>query len=392
MRYATRLVLAAAAVALLAAAGCGISFPDEEMNPASTGKLRPLGVVFAPAEAHPGETVTASFHFYTPDPEAYAAEWSVALDYGIGLYETDEYELGHVPAGHVIEPEIDEDGFGTQLVSFVVPTDLLLTASSRPEVVEDELILEALRGILPAGGDGPVAAAELNALIGSDEIWTFTPAERDRLRYVADLFSCEVRLRGSLSGVTTVDVTRNLTVRWSRYHDTLNVNENPTVNALELIVADGPDVAWGDVDLSDPDTYLYPIIVPDPGTWGPVTLVEARDDKTYWLRCRAGVQMYSSPFDPFTPLEEDIGILWYQHDVDRPDSGHPLFVTDGGDPAEMFDLDEAVRIKPPTGVVEERPFRIMVVVRDRRWEWGQYSSAPGTIVEEGAFRFIPPED
>ncbi len=159
----TRMIGLIALIAL-AATGCDIEFPNEEMNLAGAGKTRPYAVVLEPLEARPGDAVVATLHFYDPDPAALSIDWRLSLDYGLGIYETDEYERNIVAPDAIEPPVVDGHGYGTQVVRYTVPSDILLTTSSQPEIIEDALILAALQGF-PLGD--VVTRAALDSLLST---------------------------------------------------------------------------------------------------------------------------------------------------------------------------------------------------------------------------------
>jgi hypothetical protein len=365
-------------------AGCGGEFPNEEMNISGAQKLRPVAVECDPPEAVPGESVTVSLYYYAPDFEAVVADWSVALDYRIGLYDVDEVE-GQIVDAVPDDPVIDHiGGLVRQRLHFTIPEDVLLTSGAQPVVIEDEMILALARPLLGKSDQEPVTKQELNAyfvLRACDG--SATPEEK----WLADLFSCEIRFKIRLIDGIQVDVTRNLTVRYSRVMGSDNANTNSEFLYVKLLGIPVADVDAADVGLYE--ELMTEIVLYDRGATTIGRTIGVYDDWTYFLQTTYSYQSYTSPFDPVTQHEESNNTVWYHKDANDPASDAPLFVTDSGDEAEMGDLSTLVRLAPPTGSVSHK-YQVTTVAYDWRDEWqGIYSTTKGVSLVMTQFTLIP---
>ncbi len=386
-----RTFIAVMILAGVALNGCDINFPNQEMDLAGSGRTRPFAVVCDPAEAAPGETVTARLYFYEPSPEALAIDWTVALDYDMGLYETDEVERNFVEPDIVWDPEFDAYGFGTQSIVFTIPEDVLLTTSSHPDVIEDELILTLARPLLGLEADKPVPRAAIVELLATADPLANPDIDTQAFLWLSDIFACRIRFRASMHSDVVVDVVKNLTVRYSRRNMSLNVNENTRLHISSILAIPHPDVAYDDVYdfLEESINFNFD----DPGD----IRIPAHADWTYYLTRSLGLQTYTSPFaageegvGSVGGFQERYNLNWYGFDMTNPGSGHPLFLAEDGDEAEMNDLTDAARIQPPLDGAE-RTFRVVGVLRDVRMEWQMYGFAPGASVDEAVFTFVPPD-
>ncbi len=260
-------------------AGCGGEFPNEEMNISGSGKLRPIAVVCNPPEAMPGETVSVTVHYYASDPGAVVADWSVVLDYRIGLYGVDEFE-GQIIDVHPFEAVMDSyDGFVRQKLLFSIPDDIFLTSSAQPDVIEDEMILALARPLLGKTDQEQVTKEDLNTYFAQRAYnGPTTPEEK----WLADLFSCEIRFIIRLTDDIQVDVTRNLTVRYSRAMDSANANFNSLFLVVRLL---GVPVA--DVDADDVGQYeelWTEVVLYDRGLTWTGRHMNYYEDWTYFLQ------------------------------------------------------------------------------------------------------------
>lgn len=381
----TRITTFALLAAALLLCGCDGEFPNQEMDLAGEAKLRPLAITIEPPEAAPGETVEVTLHFYSPDRRPESVDWSVALDYRLGLYETDEVEDDVVNLQILMPPIYDEAGYGTQLFHYHVPEDLLLTTGAVPDTLTDAMLLALVRPLLGKADDEPVTRAELDAAYREG----FPPdAPASVVAYAADLFSCEIRFRARLRREISLDVTRNLTVRHSRRTESYNVNTNPWLQRMTLYSVPHPDVDAD--DLGDYETEVLATPLAGEGVTPGLRTVPLHRDWTYFLGLSLGLDTYSSPFDPHALHDEKYNASWYHLDLDDPRGADPFYVTDEGEEAEMDDLDSRVRLAQPLGDGPHR-FRVTVVVRDRRLEWmGLYSTTPGATLLSGEFEFVEP--
>ena len=384
MRYVWFVVLPAL---LLGVIGCGDGFPDEEMHFGSEDKVRPYAVIVEPPEAAPGETVQVTLLMRAPDPDEVDIRWQVALDYDIGLYETDEVE-DNVRALPSPLPDWDADGFVTQTFSWTVPDSTLLYTSALPELVDDPtlvMLAEQVPGLSP-----PLTRSRIDAwlkALSPEGLAALEPLQQQAALALADRFACQVRFRATLQTEATVDVTRNLTIRHTGRLGGSNTNRNAQIIDFAVVALDKVDADTDDLDDAGIARETYVFIDEAGVRQADRVTVPRHADWTYYLVVDFERETYTSPFEPSLVLSEQGSFRWYYLRQDDPTSAHRLFLTEDGDDAEMFDLDHRARIDP-AGVGST--FRIVAAVRDERSEWTSYQAAPGASVAEGIVEFAAP--
>jgi len=375
-------------LALASLSGCGDGFPDEEMHFGLEDKARPFAVVIEPPEAAPGETVTVTLLAQTPDPDELDITWRVALDYDLGLYETDEVERNYRDLPSPLFTA-DQDGFVSQTFAWTVPDSALLYSSALPEVLTDPAMVFLAEELIGEAAGSPPTRSAVDAWLKARtpaELALMDPLEREAVWALADRFACQVRFRGTLHTGRVIDVTRNLTIRHTgRLH---GPNANANAQVMEFTVGAVEKIDATKEDLLDPNlvVHWYNFIL-----WGERVAdrrrVPIHDDWTYYVRVRYSPQDYTSPFDPTLIVSEGTRYNWYYYRQDAPQSGHPLFLTEDGDAAEMWDLGKDSRIQPDG---PGSTFRLVTAVRDFRDDWVMYHAVSGTGVEEGIVEFVSP--
>lgn len=375
-RLALQAILPALLAGGLGSSGCSQDFPQEmEIQPDQ--KIRPLGVVCEPAEAIPGETVRVTLRYYDPSPAATASAWSLALDYRLDRYDTLEYE-GHVidlaPLTSERRIEADADGIVTESFLFAVPETCLLVSSAVPEVIEIDLPPEVEPLFSPAGAYP--TREEVDACLASVDPSALTAAQLGWLRTCSDLFACQIRLRCALRGALHLDVTRNLTVRYSRRLGSPNANLNPRLTAVALIDVHSADVDDRfDIARHPSDTTC--VYAGDPAA--PVAqTIEVRAGHTYFLQALDEKQPYVSPAG--IRHDENHFYSWYytrRHDA--PDDLYFIQGHDGDEYTDMGPMDEIVRIVPPPAGMGPQRYLLHLLVRDERPEWRMYQGTPGSV-------------
>lgn len=360
--------------------GCSETYPDEEMHFGLEDKTRPYAITLEPPEASPGESVVVTLHYHAARPSAMSATWRVALDFADGPYEADRIERRLVPLDAVPPPTVDRHGFATQRFTYTVPDSVPLWSTHLPEVIADPDLL-ALLGALSIGQPGrPPRKGEVDAwlrALTSDDLAALDEPARLTVQRLADLFACAIRFRASLDdGAMTVDVTRSLTVRYSRRLASANVNTNAAITRWAIGV-----IAERDVDLRQLDRWEDRIVWHEFSGTSPDGLPEARvvagADHTCFLRVRFEPQRYTSPFEPDAEVQEQGEYRWYYYRLDAPGSSHRLLANNDGEETEMWELDDDVRLLPPGG---NSRYRLLAVVRDVRVEWVQFAASPGATV------------
>lgn len=361
-------------IALALLAGCSDEFVSEEMLLGDEAKLRPLAIVCEPAEASPGQLVTVTFTYWDPHPEQTTTNWRVALDYDEGLYggnpvERNFQQLG-VP-GLGFNPQDDGHGFMTETFSWQVPDDVLQNTSAIPEQLDEEPWLSLSQAIAPGE---TLTRQQLDLALASlteSQLNDMTEEQKTLVLQVVDLFACQVRFRVQLRADLAVDVTRNFTVRHSRRLNSPNTNRNTDLATWTLLAVPAPDVAYDDVEGYGDAVERIPLL----STAGTrEVVVEAHQDWTYYIRTSYYAQQYTSPFSGDRLFTENAEFRWYSFRLDEGDRGYPLVRNEDGDEAEMWELDDWIRVVPPQ---EDSTFRVYVCLRDERPEWSGSQGAPG---------------
>ncbi len=378
-------------VLLSAVAGlsaCTDGFPDEQMHLGNEDKVRPFAVIIDPPDVAPGDTVQVSLLAQISDPDALDITWRVALDYSDGLYQADEIERNYRDI-EVPFPVTDEDGFLKHTFQWVVPDSAILWASDIPEVLDDPaMVLLAEELIGPEAGSPPTKSAVnawLNELTPQDFI-DMSPLEQEATWALADRFAIQVRFRAALRTDRMVDVTRNLTIRYTRKFSGPNTNENEDIRHYFVVAVEKENAPVEDIYNEDiPQTGHF--FISNANRISDLVQVPYHATWTYYMVSLYTVQSYFAPFDPGVEITEGTLDQWYYYRQDQPFSDHQFFVDEDGDGVEMFELDAVVRIMPDGAGSR---FRVVASLRDHRLDWVSYNAAPGQVVEEGIVEFVAP--
>jgi len=298
------------------------------------------------------------------DPDELDITWRVALDYDLGIYETDEVERNYRNLA-VPMPSVDSEGFLSQTFQWVVPDSALLYASALPEILDDPaLIFLAEELIGPDAGSPPTKSAVDRWLKETTADFFFgNPPMAEATWALADRFACQVRFRATLRTARIIDVTRNSVVDLTKVDATRDDLLDPTIEKTTYPII---DLLWSE---------NVPVQIP------------VQDGHTYYLKIEPLEEGYFSPFDQNLFITERMSFHWYYYRQDNPTSDHNFFVTEEGEGAQMWDLDDEVRIMPDgTG----SGFRVATVTRDFRDNWVQYHATPGVTLTEFTLEFIAP--
>ncbi len=374
-------------VVLSVLAGCGDDFLNEEMLLGDENKLRPLAVVCEPAEVSPGQEITVTLYYWDPDPDETSIDWRVALDYDSGLYGADPVERGYVDLGQVtaIDPPVNTgEGFMRQSVSYVVPTTVLRETSAIPTALDEEP-WSSLTELVSPGED--LTQSDMDDFLSSltvGDLASLNAQERALVLDLADIFACQIRFRIQLRQERILDVTRNVTVRHSRRLGSPNVNENTRLTQWDLVAVPVADVGYDQIDDYSDQLLRFDLI---DGAGDPVPVsVPAHADWTYFIETDFAAQSYTSPFSDDRVFDEHADHRWYTFRRDDGDVGYPLLRNEDGEEAEMWELDDWVRIVPPNS--GESIFRIYSCVRDDRPEWEGFHASSGTALTATEITFV----
>jgi len=205
-----------------------------------------------------------------------------------------------------------------------------------------------------------VTKAELAEFLTTVDPVSLSGEETALLQAFSDLFACQVRLRAKIRSGINLDVTRNLTVRYSRKFGSSNVNENSAIERIGII-----GVAHDDLEARE-DIGLY-----------------ANDTTWVFHASRPDLVEQAVAVEGRFEHEEQPEHFWYYTTLDPVTLIDGFYVTDSGDEADdmyVFDDHETVRIAPPIGL-GPKLIRMYVVSRDYRPEWRMYHATPGATLQ-----------
>ena len=363
--------------------GCA-DFLGKEMNIEAGIKTRPIAVIIEPPEAMPGDSITVVAYYYDPTPSATAVSWKLALDYRFNLYGTIETEA------HVLDLteklwgeriETDDEGMVRHEFRVAIPDSVFLVAGSIPDVIDEEFPSE-IRALIGVEENAPVTKRDLATFLHAVDPATLAPEAYLWFAAYADFFTCQIRLRGKIVNEIELDVTKNLTIRYSRKFGSDNVNTNPTIESLAILQVHHTDVDdRNDIGLYATDTtYVYH---QDPAVTRDHTIA-VNHSYTYYILMTHAVETYRSPAGIEHPEEHEYA--WYVSGLGFAGNEEPLFVADDGGEGDHDMFEEIVRLDPPGG---PRSWRVMVygVLRDERREWRMYHGVPGAALAAGEILF-----
>ncbi|MCP5066212.1 MAG: hypothetical protein GY946_06550 [bacterium] len=380
-------LIALSSLVLLFTTGCSDDFATNMVDAQSGSKTRPFAVVCEPPEAAPGDTVRVTLHCYEPMAADFTPHWRLALDYDIDIYEGQQTEGAYVDLHDIAvisPPIIDEDGLARQSFTFTVPEEAILASSGLDEILDEPLPAE-LRAIIDPVSPEALTKAEIDAFLATADPADYSGELGDALLDLAELFACQVRLRATLNGVTDLDLTKNLTVRYAARWGSDNLNHNPELAWVALLAVHHEDLQESDdIGLYAVDTtYVYH---QDPELMhaGPVLIDRSL---TYFMEMGHEEESYLSPGG--LPHTETHQYWWYFLKRDAGAGGHPILVDDEGEELNSALGDEIIRLDPPHDP-ELRNVSIIAVIRDERWEWELFNFTPGVDFLEIPIEFEHP--
>lgn len=368
--------------------GCSDNFVTNELDIESGNKTRPFAIVCDPPEASPGDTVNVTLHCFEPDQGGATVSWSLVLDYYEDLYGEQAYERDVVDLHSLadIPPmTFDSEGVGVQTFRFVVPENVMLLSSSLDESY-DEPMPEEIRDLFQPDSPDYLTREEINAGFATIDPASLSESELFWVRGLSDIFACQIRLHAMVQSAIQVDITKNMTIRYSNHFESENVNHNPSVNWVAVLAVHKADLEDSDdIGLYDIDTtYIYhrdPAMV-DEGA------IAVDRNLTYYLKIENEMERYLSPAG--NEQEEQYDYNWYYERLYSGPSAKRFYTNETGeDDPDMNELDEIVRIDPPAGA-EGKEVRVFVVVRDYRFEWLVYDMVPGATYITITVEFVAP--
>lgn len=341
-------------------------------------KIRPMALICEPAEAAPGDSVLvrlqASFPGAIPP-----IRWTVALDYGFDRYGNEVVERDLMP---LTEAGVDSMG---PYVRFKVPDSVLLHSTQ----LRDLFLLgyqDSLQKIL---GIPNLTFAQADSLLRSDTglVALLPAAMKSQVLLFVNNFASEIKIRGHFESAISLEVTKLLTVRYTRFYDTAAVNQNPKIQWVGII-------AVNHKNLTDPDSifkyphndlqYLFnsdnPLLVND------TVIVE--NNWSYFLAVDSGInggdrtiQTYS--VDPMMPPDTELyDYHWFYKNLDQDGAMNVdslIVLPDGGDgPVQP--------VLPPVDTRMHR-FTFYSVITDRRTLAPLSSAGEAFLAVTGYFKY-----
>jgi len=322
--------------------GC-TNFPSRYEN-IDKSKTRPLAIVCEPAEAAPGDTVLVKYYSFKKQTPS-VAFWRLFLDIGYSNFGTRMAEKEERRLTDLWLAGSTADSF-----RFVMPESTILYSSALRIAFPDAVpgIDSLLNMLITLGVPVPP-----ESLIAIDQFRTLTEL---KLHTEADI---------------TLDVTKNLTVRYSRRFNSPNVNVNPSVRWVGIYSVKKENMSAPDsINKYSGTTFQYLYNMDNPGLVSDTVVIDS--GCSYFVAADSldpgvdtGRQAYSyvSYIDSgiVRPDTEDVFFDWFYTNVDY-QSGMAqdslmLFVSDRS-------IDR-VRFLPPVETTMH-DFKLYLTVRDFR--------------------------
>jgi len=317
-------------------------------------KIRPFAIICEPPEALPGDTVLIHLMAWYPGGIVPSISWSVALDYGVDLYGNNFFEKRIVPlSGPLLVPSSDSLGLKFK---FIVPKDVIQTSTQLQAAFQN--------------GSG----FDNRSLLATDSLLQYTPplflAESHKSKIPS--FGTRIKLRAHMETDITIDITKLLTIRYTRKFDSLNANNNPAITWVAIISVKKSGVTNADSIYSYPHTtqYLYnsfhPSLVKD--------TVDIDEGYSYFIAADSGISLDTTTLQNYSYLSKDGSTktapefyryqFFYKNlDFNSSMETDSLIVfQEGGGP---FGRGPVVNFLPPVDT-KMRRFQFFVVVRDQR--------------------------
>ncbi|MCP4545169.1 MAG: hypothetical protein GY835_01735 [bacterium] len=369
--------------------GCSNDFDTNELDVNSGSKTRPFTIICDPPDASPGETVAVTLRFYEPDPANVTVIWQLALDYTDDIYGDQESEDGIVDLHEIAlipAPVFDENGVGEQTFEFVVPENTLLVSNGLVDVYDADLP-PALAELFGQATPGQLTRAELDAFFSTCDPTEYDGETLAILQEISGYFACQIRLRAKIRSGISLDVTKNMTVRYSRKLGSGNINHNPVIDWMALLSVHHKDVDdFDDVGNYTCDTTYVWHGDPEQMETDPIPV---KRNWTYYLIVRHRTEMYVSPAG--LTHEEDHSSDWYYLRLDDTATSADFMEEESGHDAHMSSGEGYVQVTPPINEASRR-IRIFAVVRDFRYEWELFNAAPGGCYETVVLEFETPAE
>ena len=355
--------------------GCG-DFPNKYENVIRGEKIRPFAIVVDPPEAAPGDTVDVRLKMYDAEKD-YSISWELGLDYKVDVYNSfsSVSQILNLDTGGLkFNRSDDELSF-----SIVVPEGPLspMTISELiPDVVKDaaDLSEDERTALIHIGVNNLVEGVRrddlLNVLPNLDTI----PNE---LSNIIDNMVALMQFKANvISGDFKLDVTKNLTVRYSNRLAAgsipSNVNTNPVVNSIGIIrVAKSGVESIDDVQKYARDTTFFNI----DGLTQLDSLIfdtlNLKEGYSYFaIASGAETQNYRSPEE--VNHKEDLYYQWFYTNLDDVNAEWEDLITLNTEqsPGHLG----AVSLSFPKEELGMKHFSLRVTVNDFRPEWNVLSA------------------
>lgn len=343
-----------------------VEFPAKYNNIIEGEKVRPLAVILEPPEAAPGDTVHVQLNYYDAERADPGITWSVALDYSVSNYDEQAQEREI----HDLDSMALPGGNPTDFF-FVVPK-----GNNNP-ILFNRMIPEELPGV---GSKKRL----LNTLDASPDttLPSASAAEMDMLASI-------IVLRATVHAGIELDITKRLTVRYSNKVDdggTFSVNENPAFERFGIIAVDDKNAVW----FSDKEKILKSDVTWFDSDSATVDTFSVDNDHAYFLiadTTGAAQQYRSQPSDEYPTgsiRTEELFYDWFYTNLDETGAEWDELIEIGDGSGNTY---FCVKLSIPSDT-NMHNFRIRVVARDYRPEWGVLASQGVAYREDaGYFRY-----
>lgn len=372
MRKSNQWILLSFALAL---AGCA-EFPEVYENVIEGKKIRPFAIVVDPPEAAPGDTVKVELKLYDAEKE-YAVDWELGLKYQMNQGATSSgfpsvTEIIDLETGNrKLNPAADGLSF-----SVVIPkgdqNPLELTELS-PAVLKSETDMthdekEELGKLGLASFEGGLKKRDLIGAL--DTVQSIS----NKLSPLVDGLVALVQVKAKVKSPRfTLDVTKNLTVRYSNRLQSgpylSNVNRNPVIDSIGFIDVHAAGINhFSKIGSHKADTIFFTTFSESHPASIDYDTLKVNPGHSYFLiaATRDAEQPYRSPSGE--THKEQLFFQWFYTNLDAPSSDWENLITldNDGRPVDL----PVVSVKFPKGSVGLKHFAIRATVGDDRPEWG----------------------
>ena len=349
------------------------NFPFRYDNIVKDQKIRPFAMVCEPPEAAPGDTVLVRLYYYKPENQDPSIHWKISLDYGMDLYgQEKENRLADLDS--MMLPGGRPDSF-----AFVVPDSALLYNTQLASLFNN-----------PDYNPTGYSLRALDSLLKVFSAFGGLPPQAAFLMPYIDQVACRLKLRAQLRTGITLDVTKQLRVRYSRKFHSPNVNQNPRINWLGILAVPAANVYNFDSTRYYETSFYYLYYPLHPDSVQDTVVVDS--GYSYFVVADSGIAAADTQRQLYSYMTQDGAVR-----SEREEYNYEWFYTNQ-DFQEGMVMDSLIlitalgmdsyaqRLLPPVDTAMHR-FTLYTVVRDFRWS--DITSSTGADFQQatGYFRY-----